>query len=229
MAILICKLCGGHLIVDEDTELCECECCGTKQTIPTEEEQSPDWFDFTFGQPPATVVAPPAAKIQLLLPGGVAYEGDVFANLPHGQGKATYDNGDCYEGGWQRGKRHGKGVLTFAKGGQWVGEFRDNKPRNGSGIYHYNNGIYKGAFVDGLRHGKGEFCRNDGECYQGDWQQGQRCGQGKIVWAKGGAWSGEFYDDRPWNGSGIVHFADGSFCKVVTRDGEHSKQNNEER
>ena len=34
MAILKCKMCGGMLDVQEGMAVCECEYCGTKQTIP---------------------------------------------------------------------------------------------------------------------------------------------------------------------------------------------------
>ena len=32
MAIFKCKMCGGDLDVSEETKVCECEYCGTKQT-----------------------------------------------------------------------------------------------------------------------------------------------------------------------------------------------------
>ncbi len=35
MAILKCKMCGGDLVVEPNTTVCECEYCGSKQTIPT--------------------------------------------------------------------------------------------------------------------------------------------------------------------------------------------------
>lgn len=35
MAVLKCKMCGGNLEVTEDMTVCECEYCGTKQTVPT--------------------------------------------------------------------------------------------------------------------------------------------------------------------------------------------------
>ena len=34
MPILKCKMCGGELNVSEDQTVCECEYCGTKQTLP---------------------------------------------------------------------------------------------------------------------------------------------------------------------------------------------------
>ena len=34
MAIYKCKMCGGDLSVDESSKICECEYCGTQQTLP---------------------------------------------------------------------------------------------------------------------------------------------------------------------------------------------------
>ena len=34
MAILKCKMCGGSLNVTDENAVCECEFCGTKQTVP---------------------------------------------------------------------------------------------------------------------------------------------------------------------------------------------------
>lgn len=34
MAIFKCKMCGGDLNVQEGITVCECEYCGTKQTVP---------------------------------------------------------------------------------------------------------------------------------------------------------------------------------------------------
>ena len=34
MPILKCKICGGSLNIKEGQTVCECEYCGTKQTLP---------------------------------------------------------------------------------------------------------------------------------------------------------------------------------------------------
>lgn len=39
MAILRCKMCGGDLEVTEDMTVAECEYCGTKQTVPTVDDE----------------------------------------------------------------------------------------------------------------------------------------------------------------------------------------------
>ena len=35
MAVLKCKMCGGDLAVQPSITVCKCEYCGSKQTIPT--------------------------------------------------------------------------------------------------------------------------------------------------------------------------------------------------
>lgn len=39
MAILKCKMCGGDLEVFEEMTVCECEYCGTRQTVPTVDDE----------------------------------------------------------------------------------------------------------------------------------------------------------------------------------------------
>lgn len=39
MSIFKCKMCGGQLAIEPDTNVCECEYCGSKQTIPTADNE----------------------------------------------------------------------------------------------------------------------------------------------------------------------------------------------
>ena len=39
MAIIKCKMCGGNLNVPEDSTVCECEYCGTRQTVPKADDE----------------------------------------------------------------------------------------------------------------------------------------------------------------------------------------------
>lgn len=39
MAIFKCKMCGGDLNIAENTTVCECEYCGTKQTVPSADNE----------------------------------------------------------------------------------------------------------------------------------------------------------------------------------------------
>ena len=46
MAVLKCKMCGGNLDVQDGMTVCECEYCGSKQTIPTvDDEKKMKLFD----------------------------------------------------------------------------------------------------------------------------------------------------------------------------------------
>lgn len=39
MTVLKCKMCGGNLEITDDVSVCECEYCGTKQTVPTANDE----------------------------------------------------------------------------------------------------------------------------------------------------------------------------------------------
>ena len=39
MAIIKCKMCGGDLVLTEGSTVCECEYCGTKQTVPSADNE----------------------------------------------------------------------------------------------------------------------------------------------------------------------------------------------
>ena len=39
MAVFKCKMCGGELNLIEDTTVCECEYCGTTQTVPSADNE----------------------------------------------------------------------------------------------------------------------------------------------------------------------------------------------
>ncbi|MCM1335365.1 MAG: toll/interleukin-1 receptor domain-containing protein [Bacteroides sp.] len=46
MAIFKCKMCGGQLEIESGATVCECEYCGTKQTLPkTDNEQNLNMFN----------------------------------------------------------------------------------------------------------------------------------------------------------------------------------------
>ena len=40
MAVFKCKMCGGSLNIDENTKVCECEYCGTVQTVPSRTDEN---------------------------------------------------------------------------------------------------------------------------------------------------------------------------------------------
>ena len=39
MAIIKCKMCGGDLLLEEGSTVCECEYCGTRQTVPSADNE----------------------------------------------------------------------------------------------------------------------------------------------------------------------------------------------
>ncbi|MCF0114295.1 MAG: hypothetical protein HUJ56_03000, partial [Erysipelotrichaceae bacterium] len=46
MAIFKCKMCGGALQVEENQTVCECEYCGSKQTLPKlSDDKKANMFD----------------------------------------------------------------------------------------------------------------------------------------------------------------------------------------
>ncbi len=40
MAVIKCKMCGGDLEIIEGSTVCECEYCGTKQTVPSADNET---------------------------------------------------------------------------------------------------------------------------------------------------------------------------------------------
>ena len=72
--------------------------------------------------------------------------------LPHGQGKATYPNGDTYVGRIENNNREGHGKYTWKPpaegqhGGVYEGEYESNK-KHGNGVMKYpDEGVYDGEF-----------------------------------------------------------------------------------
>ena len=202
-----------------------------------------------------TVVAPQPqdnSKNQLVLEGGVLYTGETFANVPHGEGRAEYANGDVYEGAWNRGQREGQGKLTCKNGDIYEGVFEKDKIKKGKSISHlgdefegtfYDDGrprsgkgcvgldddkngfrIYTGEVSLGKEHGFGERLYDD--CiYEGYFKMGKREGQGKLTWIgeKSGNWEGEFKDDAPWNGSGIKYYDDSFYIGALVEGKRHGQ------
>ena len=42
MTLFKCKMCGGDLEIAEGVSVCECEYCGTKQTVPNLDDEQRD-------------------------------------------------------------------------------------------------------------------------------------------------------------------------------------------
>ncbi len=99
----------------------------------------------------------------------------------HGQGEATYANGDAYSGGFIDGERAGKGVYTYAAPASEEGE--EPKPPLGT---------YDGAWLRGKRHGIGSLSFASGESYEGLFKEGVYEGQGTMYYANGDIYTGEW-------------------------------------
>ena len=39
MAVIKCKMCGGDLVIEPGATVAECEYCGTRQTIPNQDDE----------------------------------------------------------------------------------------------------------------------------------------------------------------------------------------------
>ena len=46
MAAFKCKMCGGDLIIEKGSTVAECECCGSKQTLPKlDDDRRTNFYD----------------------------------------------------------------------------------------------------------------------------------------------------------------------------------------
>jgi hypothetical protein len=77
------------------------------------------------------------------------YVGDYKDNKQHGQGTATYANGDVYVGEWKDGSENGQGTYTYADGLKYVGEWKDNLPWKG--IEYDKDGNISVQFKEGVK------------------------------------------------------------------------------
>lgn len=102
------------------------------------------------------------------------YQGPLQDDLPHGQGRYWFANGDFYEGDFVRGAIHGQGLYYFASGAR-----------------------YRGGFQDGHMAGEGQLELPDGRVYEGIFQAGRLHGPGRILDPKGLLYEGELHDGLP--------------------------------
>ena len=84
---------------------------------------------------------------------GYKYVGEWKNDKQHGQGTATWADGDIYVGEYKDGNKHGQGTYAYISGHKYVGEYKDNK-RNGQGTYTYADGRKEvGEFKNDLLNG----------------------------------------------------------------------------
>ena len=120
------------------------------------------------------------------------YEGELEGGKAHGQGMATYDNGDSYEGGWVAGKHHGQGSMQFHDGSNYAGEW-ENGQFHGSGTLQAKKGhAYTGEWKNGKKEGQGSMTYANGDKYLGQWQGNQRQGNGTMYYANGDIYKGQW-------------------------------------
>ena len=101
------------------------------------------------------------------------YLGEIENEVPNGQGKLTFSDGEKYVGEWLDGERNGQGTYTWSDGRKYVGEFKDGK-KNGQGTKTWTNGdMYEGEFKDGKYDGQGTYTWSDGRKYVGEWLDGE--------------------------------------------------------
>ena len=87
------------------------------------------------------------------------------------RGIITYRDGDRekYEGQLFDDMPHGEGILTFADRSVYKGHYQ-NGLKSGSGIYQYPNGTkYDGSWYKDKKHGIGQYTWANGEIYSGTW------------------------------------------------------------
>jgi hypothetical protein len=83
--------------------------------------------------------------------------------------------GEWYEGRW-----HGQGNATFTNGDTYDGQYSFDQ-RHGRGAYSWNDGrVYSGGFVADRREGQGSYTWPDGAKYEGYFRDGQHDGQGEY-------------------------------------------------
>jgi antitoxin component YwqK of YwqJK toxin-antitoxin module len=170
--------------------------------------------------------------------GNLRYQGELFNDIPHGQGTFYDESGSIwYQGECKEGKRHGQGIFYYENGniiyqGEWAdndfhgfgtfyfengniayqGQWSNDKP-HGQGISYYDNGNidYEGEYSNGKPHGQGTSYYENGNIeYQGEWVEGGSHGQGTEYHESGNIkYQGEWADGNR-HGQGISYYDNGN-------------------
>ena len=127
------------------------------------------------------------------------YEGDVWNNVPHGQGEYK-DHNYHFVGEWNSGRRV-NGKLVMADGTSFFGQFNENLPYSGKfiwtngttyegdlknvlgsheGVLDNPSGSYTGSWNGYSFNGKGVYTwkNENNSSYEGEYKQGKRDGKG---------------------------------------------------
>lgn len=174
---------------------------------------------YGFAQSPE-----PKADSRTLL----SYDGEYLGGLRHGEGSATYVNGDSYKGTWAEGYRYGYGEFFYqAVGVTFKGDWLDDL-KTGSGVAVFSNGDslecrwskdvikddtatihyaksnseYEGGLKQACKHGEGAIKQRDGTLYRGDWVSDKRHGLGVLL-LPDGLFEGAFSHDSA-QGTGLL-------------------------
>jgi len=112
---------------------------------------------------------------------GHSYVGEWKDGVMHGQGSATYLNGDRYDGEWLCGKRSGLGRYSHGSGDVYEGLWSSEK-KEGLGVDTFADGRgYRGELEENKYAGIGAYFSKDGPIYQGEWSEGKAHGQGISI------------------------------------------------
>lgn len=116
------------------------------------------------------------AKVEWTTENGNRYEGfQNGENLPSGQGKVIYANGDQYEGNFVDGYRQGHGKYTWENGAVYVGNYESGK-KSGFGILEFadSDQMYIGEWKDNQREGLGILYDKDEQYETGVWKENKK-------------------------------------------------------
>jgi hypothetical protein len=110
------------------------------------------------------------------------YYGNLTNNIPNGNGKIIYENGDTYMGEWKNGYSHGRGQSS-CKNFVYKGDWKFSK-MSGKGVIKYENGdVYKGDFKNDLYNGEGSYIwKENGNEYFGEFKNNLKHGKGYFIW-----------------------------------------------
>ena len=144
--------------------------------------------------------------VDVLLPDGSIYHGNLKDGLFSGKAVQIWSNGDKYEGEYQNGLFHGYGEMTT------------------------NSYIYKGDYFNGLQTGKAFILYSDGSSYEGEVNAGLYEGDGILKTSVGNIFEGVFKNGF-LNGKGkysngdsyIGNFVNGKFDGFGTLTKQNGK------
>lgn len=112
--------------------------------------------------------------------------------IPHGFGKATYDDDTTYVGIFSMGHRDGKGYFKLANGDKYLGEFSRNIEHGLGNRTYRGDGWFSGMWSSGSVHGIGRRRWGNGNVYSGSWKRGKTDGVGELLYANGDKYTGHW-------------------------------------